>query len=118
MEKGADVNSSIAMNSVMETYIAFVGYLQWLHVIFANPFVTWLKVLPMGHLYDTTMTALKERQKNPDARPDLAGHWFRGLDKARKDGSRLFNQRCLEAFATAKVGAGSDTVSTGLQSFV
>ncbi|ROW05402.1 hypothetical protein VSDG_00565 [Cytospora chrysosperma] len=118
MDKGADVNNSIAMNSIMETYIAFVGYLQWLHVIFANPFVTWLKVMPMGHLYDTTMTALKERQKNPDARPDLAGHWFKGLEKAKKDRSRFFNQRCLEAFATANVGAGSDTVSTGLQSFV
>lgn len=106
------------MNTGLEMYIAFVGYLQWLHVIFANPFVTWLGVLPMGHLFDTTMTALKERQKNPDARPDLVGHWFRGLEKAKKDKSRLFNQRCLESFATANVGAGSDTVSAGLQSFV
>lgn len=106
------------MNTGLEIYIAFVGYLQWLHVIFANPFVTWLGVLPMGHLFDTTMTALKERAENPDARPDLAGHWFRGLEKAKKDGSRLFNQRCLESFATANVGAGSDTVSAGLQSFV
>lgn len=126
-------------------YIAFVGYLQWLHVIFANPFVTWLGVLPMGHLFDTTMTALQERQKNPDARPDLVSHWFRGLEKAKKDESRLFTrkpnfltchtshhsrlcsisiescgylERCLESFATANVGAGSDTVSAGLQSFV
>lgn len=106
------------MNGAMEMYIAFVGYLQWLHVIFANPFVTWLKILPMGHLFDTTMSSLKERQKNPDARSDLATHWFRGLEKAKKDNSRVFNQRCLEAFATANVGAGSDTVSTGLQSFV
>lgn len=27
-------------------------------------------------------------------------------------------ERCLESFATANVGAGSDTVSAGLQSFV
>lgn len=50
IEKGEDVDNSIAMNGAMECYIAFVGYLQWLHVIFANPFVTWLSILPMGHL--------------------------------------------------------------------
>lgn len=118
IDQGKDLNNSIAMNTGLEMYISFVGYLQWLHVIFANPFVTWLGVLPMGHLFDTTMKALKERQKNPDARPDLVSHWFKGLEKAKKDKSRLFNQRCLESFATANVGAGSDTVSAGLQSFV
>jgi len=51
------------MNTGLEIYIAFVGYLQWLHVIFANPFVTSVGVLPMGHLFDTTMIALKEHQK-------------------------------------------------------
>ncbi|KAK7931347.1 hypothetical protein PG985_002059 [Apiospora marii] len=118
LDKGADVNRSIAMNLAMEAYIAFVGYLQWLHGLFANPLVTKLGVLPMGHLFDTTMAALAERRRNPDARADLAAHWFRGLDKAEQDGSRLFDLRCLQSFATANVGAGSDTVSAGLQSFV
>lgn len=118
IDQGKDVNHSIAMNGAMEAYIAFFGYLQWLHLLFANPFVTWLGIMPMGHLFDTTMSSLKRRQQDPDARADLAGHWFRGLEKAQADGSRLFDQRCLEAFATANVGAGSDTVSAGLQSFV
>ncbi|KAK8116160.1 hypothetical protein PG984_012662 [Apiospora sp. TS-2023a] len=118
LDKGEDVNHSIAMNLAMEAYIAFVGYMQWLHGIFANPLVTRLGVLPMGHLFDTTMAALAERRQNPDARADLASHWFRGLDKAEKEGSRLFDLRCLQSFATANVGAGSDTVSAGLQSFV
>ncbi|KAK7942902.1 cytochrome P450 [Apiospora aurea] len=118
MDKGEDVNHSIAMNLGMEAYIAFVGYMQWLHGLFANPFVTWLGILPMGHLFDTTMGALEERRKNPDARADLAAHWFRGLEKAEQEGSKLFNLRCLQSFATANVGAGSDTVSAGLQSFV
>lgn len=43
---------------------------------------------------------------------------FRGLERAKKDNSRLFSQQCLESFATENIGAGSDTVSTGLQSFV
>ena len=57
-----DVNHSIAMNLAMEAYIAFVGYLQWLHRLFANPLVTRLGVLPMGHLFDTTMAVLAERR--------------------------------------------------------
>lgn len=95
IDRGKDLKNSIAMNTGLEMYTAFVGYLQWLHVIFANPLATWLGVLPMGHLFDTTMTALQERQKNPDARPDLVSHssWFRGLEKAKKDGSRLFNRK-------------------------
>ncbi|KAK8014602.1 hypothetical protein PG990_007898 [Apiospora arundinis] len=118
MDKGEDVNHSIAMNVGMEVYIAFVGYMQWLHRLFANPLTTWLGIMPMGHLFDTTMSALAERRKNPDARADLAAHWFKGLEKAEQDGSKLFNLRCLQSFATANVGAGSDTVSAGLQSFV
>ncbi|ETS81645.1 hypothetical protein PFICI_06647 [Pestalotiopsis fici W106-1] len=114
MDKGEDVRGSIAMNSAMEVYIAFAGYFQWLHSLFANPFTTWLAILPMGHLFDTTMTALSERQKDPEARHDLAAHW----SKSKEDKSKHFNLRCLQAFATANVGAGSDTVSAGLQSFV
>ncbi|KAK8121115.1 hypothetical protein PG999_005235 [Apiospora kogelbergensis] len=118
MDRGEDVNHSIAMNVGLEVYISFVGYMQWLHRLFANPLTTWLGILPMGHLFDTTMAALAERRKNPDARADLAAHWFRGLERAEKDGSTLFDLRCLQSFATANVGAGSDTVSAGLQSFV
>jgi hypothetical protein len=106
------------MNMGMEIYIAFAGYFQWLHRVFCNPFVTWLAILPMGHLFDTTMKALSEREKDPNARQDLSTHWFRGLEKAKEDKSKIFNLRCLQAFATANVGAGSDTVSAGLQSFV
>ncbi|KAI0176957.1 cytochrome P450 [Pestalotiopsis sp. NC0098] len=118
IEKGEDVSGSIAMNMGMEIYIAFAGYFQWLHRVFANPFTTWLAILPMGHLFDTTITALNERQKDPDASNDLSAHWFKGLEKAKQDKSKYFNLRCLQAFATANVGAGSDTVSAGLQSFV
>ncbi|KAH8898560.1 cytochrome P450 [Thozetella sp. PMI_491] len=118
IERGQDVRGSIFMNLAMEMYISYVGYFQILHYIFANPLITWLGVLPLGHLFDTTMRALEERQKDPDARQDISSHWFRGLEKAKQDRSRLFDERCLRAFATANVGAGSDTVSTGLQSFI
>ncbi|RYP56588.1 hypothetical protein DL769_009907 [Monosporascus sp. CRB-8-3] len=118
LEKGEDVRNSIAVTMILETYVTFIGYFQWIHRLFANPFTTWLGILPMGHVFDTTMAALDKRQKNPDARFDLAAHWFRGLERAKKEGSKVFDLRILQAFATGNVSAGADTVSAGLQSFV
>lgn len=52
------------MNGAMETNITFVGYLQWLHVIFANPFVTWLINTahgpPVRHDHDGTQGVAEE----------------------------------------------------------
>lgn len=118
LEKGEDLHGSIAMVWGVEAYITFVGYFQWIHRLLSNPFTTWLGILPMGHIYDTTMAALSERQKNPDARFDLAAHWFQGLERAKKEGSKIFDLRCLQAFASSNVTAASETVSAGLQSFV
>ncbi|RYP51953.1 hypothetical protein DL768_002829 [Monosporascus sp. mg162] len=118
LEKGEDVRNSIAVTMLLETYVTFIGYFQWIHRLFANPFTTWLGILPMGHVFDTTMAALDKRQKNPDARFDLAAHWFRGLERAKREGSKVFDLRILQAFATGNVSAGADTVSAGLQSFV
>ncbi|EMR65517.1 putative ras family gtpase protein [Eutypa lata UCREL1] len=118
LEKGEDLHGSIAMVWGVEAYITFVGYFQWIHRLLSNPFTTWLGILPMGHIYDTTMAALSERQKNSDARFDLAAHWFQGLERAKKEGSKIFDLRCLQAFASSNVTAASETVSAGLQSFV
>ncbi|KAK6854439.1 hypothetical protein PG995_009532 [Apiospora arundinis] len=98
MDKGEDVNHSIAMNVGMEVYIAFASC-PW--AISSTP--------PCRPWRNAART---------QTRADLAAHWFKGLEKAEQDGSKLFNLRCLQSFATANVGAGSDTVSAGLQSFV
>lgn len=50
METGEDVNGAAAMNGILQIYIAFLGHLQWIHILFANPLVTWLGIFPMGHL--------------------------------------------------------------------
>ncbi|KAK7743306.1 Ras-related protein Rab-4A [Diatrype stigma] len=120
LEKGEDIHRAIAMVWGAEAYVTFIGYFQWIHRVFANPFTTWLGILPMGHMYDVTMAALRAREENADARrrSDLAAHWFRGLERARKDGSGVFDLRCLRAFASSNVVAASETVSAGLQSFV
>lgn len=75
--KGSDVGGAIATNLKQNIYAAIGGYVLWLHVLVANPFMTWLNVLPFGHIVDTAMAAIREREKNPDARFDAVAHWFR-----------------------------------------
>jgi cytochrome P450 len=70
--------------------------------------------MPYGHLYDTTFKAIDQRRKNPDARYDLIEHWF----KTHDEHPERLTIRHIEAHAFQAVGAGSDTVSAGLQSFV
>jgi cytochrome P450 len=118
IETGTDVRGAIAMNMGLEIYIAVVGFYTWIHRIIANPVVTWSQLLPMGHIFHTAVTALEERRQDPDARFDVAAHWFRSLERAKKENSPHFNLRYLQAAATSNVAAGADTVSAGLQSFV
>lgn len=59
----------------------------------------------------TSIAALKGRQRNPDARFDMAAHWFRGLEKARKDGHEELNERHVLSAAVANLGAGSGEFS-------
>ncbi|KAI1340026.1 cytochrome P450 [Xylariaceae sp. FL0016] len=117
LDKGEDVRGAIAMNVGLEFYLSIFGFYRWVHWLVANPLVTWTQLVPMGHLYHTAAGALDERRKNPDARFDLSAHWFKGLAKAEKENSPHFNMKYLVAAASSNVGAGSDTVSCGLQSF-
>lgn len=89
------MHRSIAMVWAAEAYVTFIGYFQWIHRVLANPFTTWLGVRPLGHMYDVTMAALRAREEDPDARRrfDIAAHWFRGLERAREDGSEVFDLR-------------------------
>lgn len=118
LEQGADIGNSISNSLALNVYAAVGGFLQPLHMIVANPLVTWLQVMPMGHLFNTTMTALHERERegerNPDTSSDLAAHWFKML---AQDPKRM-KLRDIHAQATTTVGAGADTVSCGLQAFV
>jgi cytochrome P450 len=70
--------------------------------------------MPYGLLYDMTFSTIDERRKNPDARYDLIAHWF----KAHEEHPERLSMRNIEAHTFQAVGAGSDTVSTALQSFV
>lgn len=114
LRQGIDIGNSIANSLALNAYAAVAGFFQPWNLIIANPFVTWLNIMPMGHLFDTTMTALKERERNQDARFDLIAHWFRML----KEHPDRLTLRDVHAQTTSAVGAGADTVSCALQSFI
>lgn len=94
---------------------AIAGYFRWLHIVLlANPVVTWLGLLPMGHLFNTAQSAIKARENNHDAHYDALAHWY----KQHREHPNDFSIREIHTQALAAVGAGSDTVACALQSFV
>ncbi|EEH38906.2 benzoate 4-monooxygenase cytochrome P450 [Paracoccidioides lutzii Pb01] len=112
---GRDINNTIANAHPQAAYVSVAGFFRWFHILFlSNPVITWLNITPWGHLIDTAMTAIKERQKNPDARMDAVAHWFRMLQQ-HPDRMQLHE---IHSAAFNAVAAGNETVSTALQAFV
>lgn len=70
--------------------------------------------VPWGHIVDTAMGAVRERQANPDGRFDASSHWFRAL---RQNPGRMGRHE-IDSAAFNAVAAGSDTVSSGIQAFL
>lgn len=112
-ENGEDIGGAIAVNEAMELFFVLFGYIRYVSYIFCNPLTTWLGVLPLGYMGDMAKGALEERKKNPDARFDIAAHWFRALEK--NGPSKLWNDDRIVASAISNLGAGSDTVSCAMQ---
>ncbi|KAI1848539.1 hypothetical protein JX265_013787 [Neoarthrinium moseri] len=111
---GTDVENAIHTIASLNAYGAIAGFYHWFHYLLANPFVTWTGLMPYGLFYNTTFKAVDQRRKNPDARYDLIAHWF----KTHEEHPERLSIRNIEAHTFQAVGAGSDTVSTGLQSFI
>ncbi|KAL2277289.1 hypothetical protein FJTKL_00131 [Diaporthe vaccinii] len=115
-EKGEDIGGAIAVNEAMELFFVLFGYIRYVSYIFCNPLTTWLGVLPLGYMGEKAKSALAERKKNPDARFDIAAHWFRALEK--NGPTKIWNEGMVVASAISNLGAGSDTISCAMQSFV
>ncbi|KUI53743.1 Pisatin demethylase [Cytospora mali] len=114
LSQGKDIGNAIANSIPLSAYAAVMGFFGWTHTLFvANPLVTWLRILPMGHLYDHAVQAIDKRIANKDARFDLISHWFKSLER-----NPDMTVRDIYAKATSDVGAGLDTVTIGLSSFV
>lgn len=114
LREGKDIGGAIANSLTQNIYVAIGGYMQWFHILLSNPFVTWLNILPFGHIIDTAMGAIKERERNPDARFDVVQHWFKYL---AQHPDRM-HPREIQSAASNAIAAGADTVACGLQTFV
>lgn len=115
LEQGKDIGNAISNSLALNAYIAVAGYFRWINIaLLANPVVTWLSIMPMGHLFDTTKAVLAEREKNMNARFDAVQYWFR----QREQHPDRLTIREIGTQALAAVGAGSDTVAAGIQSFI
>lgn len=114
LREGKDIGGAIRNTAYQNVYATVGGHMQWFHILLSNPFITWLNVLPFGHIIDTAMGAIKERAKNPDARMDVVHHWFKYLEEHP---DRMIPEE-IQSAATNTVAAGADTVACGLQTFV
>ncbi|KAH9886861.1 cytochrome P450 [Xylariomycetidae sp. FL2044] len=115
LEQGVDVGNSIAQTLKFEGYISIAAFAQWLHnLLIANPFITWLDIMPTNHLSNTCFTVLEDRKANKDARFDYVAHWL----KTHQEHPDKLSYRDVQSAVMANVGAGSDTVSCTLQSFI
>ena len=112
IEKGEDIDNAIANNLALEAIGTPISQFPWAQKLLGNPLVTYLNLSPGSMLMETAVAALLERQKNPDARFDMAAHWLRYLEQH----PNRTTYRNVEAQTTANVGAGADTTSCALQS--
>jgi hypothetical protein len=115
LEEGKDIDNAIQNSLALNSYIVVAGYFHWVNIVLlANPVMTWLSILPMGHLFDTVKTVLVDREKNANTRYDAVQYW---LKQHERHPDKL-TIREINTQALAAVGAGSDTVAAGIQSFV
>ncbi|KAL1961169.1 hypothetical protein VTO42DRAFT_3114 [Malbranchea cinnamomea] len=115
LREGRDIDNAIAKSHPQAAYVSIAGFFRWFHVLFlSNPVITWLNITPWGHLINTAMRAIKERQENPDARVDALAHWFHMLQQ-HPDRMKLHE---IHSAAFNAVAAGNETVACGLQAFV
>ncbi|KAI0177755.1 benzoate 4-monooxygenase cytochrome P450 [Pestalotiopsis sp. NC0098] len=118
VRSGRDVGSAILSAARLQLYMCTVGFYPWLSYLLSNPLVTWTELMPVGLLATKSARALEARRANPDASFDMCSHWYKGLRKAERDGYAGFKERHVMAAAVSNVGAGTETVSCGLQSCI
>lgn len=114
LESGRDIGGAIANPRVLTLYVTIMGYFQWLHrLTLGNPLIGYLNLMPTQHIFDTCLSAVNNRKKNPNARTDMMEQWMLSL-KAHPE---RFEEKEIYAVATATIGAGADTISATLQAF-
>jgi len=109
---GRDIGGAIANSPKLLLYLSLIGHAYWLHgFLMANPIMTWLKLQPTSHVFDTCLAAVEARKKNPETRKDMMQQW---LDMRETHPDRMEDKEILAA-AVSNIAAGSDTTATVLQ---
>jgi cytochrome P450 len=113
LAEGKDIDDTLARSHGIVGIGTVAGYFPWLNKLVANPFVTWLGVLPFKLIFDTGMNAISERQARSEKTKsnDILNQWL----QAHADGKLTL--RNVQAQTTLGVSAGTDAMSTGFQSF-
>jgi cytochrome P450 len=112
LSKGYDIDNTLSRSHKIIGLGTVAGYFPWLNKLVANPFVTWTGILPFGLIYNTAITAIANREKNPGVQSDILTHWLKALEDGK------VTLRDIQAQTTLGVVAGTDAMSTGMQSFV
>ncbi|KAK6074822.1 benzoate 4-monooxygenase cytochrome P450 [Seiridium cupressi] len=118
LREGRDVGNSIENNkflSMLSACAAHHGFMRLLGRLFlGNPLISRTGILPMGHLANTCMRNLAERETNDDSRFDMVAYCYRSF---RQHPDRI-SLGDYHAQVISVLGAGGDTVACALQSFV
>ncbi|KAL4899289.1 hypothetical protein BDW74DRAFT_183821 [Aspergillus multicolor] len=112
---GRDIGNAIANARKLALYVSIMGHYVWLHhLTLGNPLLSRLGLIPASHLFDTCVSAIGARKRNPDARDDMMARWLhtRNTYPDRMAENEVF------AAAAANVGAGAETVSASLQALM
>ncbi|RDW63194.1 cytochrome P450 [Aspergillus mulundensis] len=112
---GRDIGSAIGNARKLALYVSIMGHYVWIHhLTLGNPVLSRLGLIPASHLFDTCVSAIDARKRNPDARDDMMARWLhvRNTHPERMSENEVF------AAAAANVGAGAETVSASLQALV
>ena len=116
LASGRDVDDTLSRSHKIVGLGTVAGYFPWLNKLVSNPFVTWTGILPFRLIFVTALNAIAEREntnQSQDAKQqDILTQWFASLDQGK------ITLRDVQAQTTLGVLAGTDAMSTGLQSFV
>ena len=107
IDEGRDIGNAVSTNQALQIFLCTFGFYRRASYLLCNPLVTWTQLAPVGHIVNTAAAAIKERQKNPDAKFDMCSHWFKGIEKAKKEGYGNFDERHLLSASVSNLGAGS-----------
>lgn len=107
IDQGKDIKGSLAAAKGVQALGTMVGYFEWLFYLVANPFMTWLGILPLGYIYNISKDAVNQRQTNPEARHDGLALWL----KTHQENPERLSLREIYASSLTVVQAGAETVS-------